>query len=82
MPCPIEEKLKIKMRFADLKHISVLGMSADRARALGERRRFQERDDAKHNLQMAESEYNSHITTCATCKSESLRECHNSELKE
>jgi hypothetical protein len=82
MPCPIEEKLTNEMLAADLKHISALGMSADRARALGEKRRFQERDDAKRNLQIAESKYNSHIATCTTCKSQNLREWHNSELKE
>jgi hypothetical protein len=82
MPCPIEEKLKAEMLAADRKDILALGMSASRARALGEKRRFQERDDAKRNLQIAESKYNSHIATCPTCKSEGLREWHNSELKE
>ena len=82
MPCPIEEKLKTEMLAALVKQNSALGMSADRARALGEKRRFQERDDTKRDLQGAEYKYNSHIASCTTCKSEGLSEWHVSELKE
>jgi len=82
MPCPVEEKLKTEMLAAIHKLNLALGMSAERARALGEKRRFQERDDTKRDLESAESKYNSHIASCTTCKSQGLPEWHVSELKE
>jgi hypothetical protein len=82
MPCPIEETLKSEMLAAIHKQHLALGKDSQHARALGEKRRFQEGNDAKRDLERAEYKYNSHIASCTICKSQGLREWHVSELKE